>query len=159
MHLKDSFTNSFKTFKELMELERIEGGISERFGEIIVCDRLAAQTNGILNVFNDSKIIYCREHVKRNIFNHYDNNLILQECYNMLEQRTYQRKQQFLSSFEKLPNFYFKTSLKNDFIYFLPSHVDKLFHRGIVSSNYAESTFSSLKNLCLNKVQPITSVT
>ena len=36
--------------------------------------------------------------------------------------------------------------------------MDQLFHRGIVSSNYAESTFSYLKNLCLNKVHPITSV-
>ena len=144
----DSFTDFFKAFKELMELERIEGGISERFGEIIVCDRLAAQTNGILNVFNDSKIIYCREHVKRNILNHYGNNLIVQLCNNMLEQRTIQSEQQFRLSFEKLPKRNFKSLLKDHFIYFLPSYVDKLFHREILSSNYAESTFNTINNFC-----------
>ena len=136
----------FKNFKELIEVERKEANITEEFGKIIICDRLNAQTNGIKNVFRDSNIIYCREHIKRNVKNYYGNSEILKKCTRMLYERTPESEKEFIEELNKLEKSNFKTVLLNDLEYFLPSIVDKLYNRGIVSSNLAESTFNALKN-------------
>jgi len=153
-----SFTDFFKSVKELIEIERKQAYLTDEVGKIVVCDRLSAQTCGIINAFNNTNIIYCREHIKRNVTNNCGSSPIVDKCKNMLYERTPVREKEFLEELNKLPDSNFKTMLLNDLKYFLPSHVDKLYHRGILSSNYAESTFSALKKLCLTIVHPITTI-
>ena len=59
-----------------------------------------------------------------------------------------QSEKVFLNELKALPDSNFKKMLKEDEDKYLPSIVDKLYHRGILTSNYAEVVFSALKRDC-----------
>jgi len=66
---KEAFEDFFKKFKEMAYRERSKAGINGTIGNIILCDRCKAQKCGIIQSFQNSKIIYCKVHIMRNIKN------------------------------------------------------------------------------------------
>ena len=86
------------------------------------------------------------------------NSKIVKKREKMLEDRTSESEKDFLEEWDKLKETNFRTVLTKHLKYFLPSVVDKLYNRGIVSSNYAESTFNALKRSCQTLAHPITTV-
>ena len=152
----EAFEDFFKGFKELLIEERQGMETQNEVGKIIVCDRLKSQTNGILKVFTDSLIIYCKVHLKRNFSNAYPNNEKINKLFNnMLESRTAISEKIFLETYKKFPQTNFKKQLVSDYPHFLPSYVDSYYHRGNLTSNNSETTFKVLKESIERKSQPI----
>ena len=61
--------------------------------------------------------------------------------------RTKESEDEFKDIVKNLKQNNFSELLKNDMSHFLPSEVDKLYHRNVLTSNSAETTFSVLKNI------------
>ena len=86
------------------------------------------------------------------------NSKIVKKREKMLEDRTSESEKDFLEEWDKLKETSFRTVLTKHLKYFLPSVVDKLFNKEIVNSNYAESTFNTLKRLCSTLAHPFSSI-
>lgn len=153
---ESGFELFFKTFKELSLKERMKVD-DESFGKIFVCDRSKPQSNAIKSVFLNSKIIYCKWHLLKDIERKYSKNSnIYQSCYKMLKFRTEEYEKKYEKYLKELKESNFKTLLINDKDYYIPSIVDKYYHRNILTSNLAESCFSILKRTLNWKKETIT---
>jgi len=152
---EEGFEEFLNQFKIISELERTKANLEKDFLKIVVCDRLKAQRNAVLKVFNNCNIIYCREHIIRNIKNNNQTLNFLNACEDMLHNRTKESEDIFKKMLDSLPNSKFKLELINDFEHYAPSVVDKLYHRGILTSNAAETSFSTLKMDCKHMLQPL----
>ena len=80
---------------------------------------------------------------------------LIRSCNEMFICRTKETETEFKEKVEKLKNKDFSDLLKKDMPHFLPSEVDKLYHRGILTSNAAETTFSVLKSIIALKIRPL----
>ena len=155
---EEGFEMFFEDFKKLAEEERKNNGGEGNFASIFVCDRLKAQSNAIQKVFQNAKIIYCKHHVEMDIERKCAP--LMKAAYNMLENRTPDYEKAFLDQLAELKennirknkdqkdkeeksNFY--TCLENDTKCFLPSIIDKYYHRNTLTSNNAETVFSAVK--------------
>ena len=144
------------TFKQLAEEERRKSGKLKSIGRIVVCDRCKAQTNAIEQVFNCSNIIFCEVHIMRNIRNNCGlKSNLLEVARNMFNKRTKEWEDKYVLAVSKLEASEFKKLLIEDAGKYLPSVVDRLYHRGTVTSNPAEEVFSVLKREAGFRKQPL----
>ena len=154
---QDGFQLFFETFKELSLKERIKASNNDNFGNIFVCDRSKPQSNALTTVFPNSKIIYCKWHLLKDIERYCSvKSKIYKFCFKMLEYRTKYYENKFESVLEGLEDSNFKTLLMNDKEYYIPSEVDKYYHRNLLTSSLAESCFSILKRRINWKKETIT---
>ena len=111
---EEGFTLFFKILKELVEKEiseRIDKTIVTPFGNLFVCDMCIAQRNVPMKVFEGTKIIHCREHLKRNIPNKckkLNDYYLYYLCYDMFHDRTEKSENLYVnfvkSAYEKNEN-------------------------------------------------------
>jgi len=99
----------------------------------------------------------CQMNVKKH------NNFYLYDlCHNLLFERTLEAETNYInyinSLYESNKVSKFLELLIKDFDYYLPSKVDCLYHRDTLSSNVVETSFSTLKNCCNRKKQPLMTV-
>ncbi len=155
---EEAFELFLKNFKLLAEQEREKNRLQINiFGRIFVCDRSKPQSNAIQKVFPQSKIIYCMHHVMMNIENkHYKE--LTHIGWKMFLTRTKDAENDYINEVAKLPDEEFKGYLIKDMKFYLPSVVDKYYHRFTLTSNAAETTFSVLKGYTQVKKNPLLSV-
>ena len=155
---EEAFKLFLSNFKLLAEQERERNGLQiNSFGKIFVCDRSEPQSNAIQKVFPQSKIIYCMHHVMMNIENKNYKELT-HIGWKMFLTRTKDVEDDFVNEVNKLPEKKFKKRLIKDMCFYLPSIVDNYYHRLILTSNAAETTFSVLKGYTQVKKNPLLSV-
>ena len=146
-----------KNLKKLAEEERKKSKGRCQFAKIFVCDRAKAQSNAITTVFPNAKIIYCKYHLLKDIDrNCSSNSTLYYYAQKMLSTRKNNFEMKFKQELEKFQDCPFKTQLINDMKHYLPSIVDKYYHRNNLTSNLAESSFSVLKRMTQWTKQPIT---
>ncbi len=155
----EAYEEFFTMFQELAKEEREQLPMPNSFGKIIVCDRSKAQTKGVSKVFSESHIIYCTVHIQRNI----ESNLgvgttLAKACQEMFHFRTEPYESNYIRILNDLPDNKFKSELIKEKKHYIPSEVDKLYHRGILTSNAAEAVFGVLKRSCDSKKHPLLTI-
>ena len=157
--IEEGFRLFYDKFRELAEKERKRTHCRGIFADIFVCDRSKPQSNAILNIFPNSKIIYCKWHLLKDISKHCGKESpLFNSCYQMLKTRRKEYENEFKKELNNLNDSKFKTTLIKDMKFFLPSIVDNYFHRNILTSNLAECSFWTLKVSCKWTNQPISTV-
>ncbi len=100
----DAYVEFLTMFKELAYSERKKSMINEPIGNIIVCDRSKAQTKAVKRIFTESKIIYCKVHILRNIRSYLGvSSKLAGDCNKMFSLRTEKSEKTFLETLNKLP--------------------------------------------------------
>lgn len=149
-----------KTFNDFVYyLKDISDYIKPR---VFICDRYESQKKAIEFVFQDTHIVFCRVHIKRNVIDHFGNNsniyTVITKLFNgdiNTDDYINTLKNEILQNADKSQHI---KLLLEHIKYYAPSETKKLRMRKHYTSNLIEGSFSAIKNWTNHEIVPLSEI-